>query len=138
MPQNEEDYEALARDTILDPEPEDEVKDQAAAGKTRGKRRVQRLQPLPPPFVRIPLQWVLKPHRPCLFNAKARVFMALLEDSRGGQREVQMNDPTIASLQIPERTKQWGVARLLRDGWIRVEYGGPGHALTVTVLVHSG
>jgi len=87
MPWNDEDCEALARDTILDPESEEDG-GQLETDKARNKGHVQRLQRLPSPFTRIPVQWYVKPHKPCPFDAKTRIFLALLEDSRWGQKEV--------------------------------------------------
>jgi hypothetical protein len=124
MPQDDE-------GVFLDPEPEDG--NEAAPG----KRSRPRQSGWPAgPYAAVPIQWISK--KPCPFDAKGRVFLALLDDSRSGQRTVRMTDPTIASLQIPERTKQWCVTRLLRDGWLRVDYEGPGHALLITVLVQAG
>jgi hypothetical protein len=110
----------------------------ALVPKAKRTRQAERLKPLPGTFSRVPIQWLVKPHKPSPFDAKGKVFLALLWASHWGQKDVRLSDPTIAALDMPERTKQWCVARLCRDGWVRVSHKGPGHVLAIQVLLLAG
>ena len=138
MPQDEEDYEALARDTILDPESEDEP-DQSTPSKGQGKRRrLQRLRPLLCDWTRVPIPWLTNPRGAYLCRPRERLFFHILWKSHWGQQGVKLTSGSVAELGMSLRTAQWNVERLVRDGWVRVEQEGPSHASIVWPLVHTG
>lgn len=125
--------EELLRDILLDPESED-----GDAAANRQRDRAQQLQPLPGPFARVPLQWLLKPHKPSPYRPQERLFTYLLYRSHWGQRAVALTDELAAEIGIDPSTKRRIVRRLERDGWLRVSWEGRSRAMVVTMLVHSG
>jgi hypothetical protein len=86
-----------------------------------GRRRVERLRPLPGPYVRVPVQWLVKPHFVSSFNAEGRLHLYLLYRSHWGQREVRVTEVLAAEIGLLRRTCQDALAQLERKGWVRVE-----------------
>jgi hypothetical protein len=136
-PMSLEEAAALERDCLLDPEPLESAAPTPAA---RGKpRRAQRLQPLPGPFARTPLQWLTKPHLPCPFRYDERLFLYLSYKSYGGQKEVRVTNELAAEIGVPARAKQRAIAKFARTGWLRiVRQEEPSHTTIIVMLVHSG
>lgn len=89
--------------------------------KARRRGRAKRLQSLPDMFVRVPLQWLVKPCRPHLFEPKTRLFLYVLYKSHWGPRGVRLTDAFALEIGMPGRTKREAITRLERDGWVRVE-----------------
>jgi len=134
-PMSPEEAAQLERDCLLDLEPTEPA---ASAPAARGKpRRAQRLQPLPGPYVRVPLQWLLKPHKP--FPRDTRLLLYLLYKSHWGQKEVRVTNELAAELGMSKWAKNRNIAQLARDDWLRiVRREEPSHTIIVTLLVHSG
>jgi hypothetical protein len=68
--------------------PDDDQGSAEAPESARGKprQRAERLQPLPEPYVRIPLRWLSKPDKDHVFEPEARLFLLVLYRSHWGQR----------------------------------------------------
>jgi hypothetical protein len=116
--------------------PDDDVPPNGARKKTR--RRVGRLQALPGPYVRVPLQWILKPHHESPFTAEAALFLLILYRSHWGQRGVRLTDAVAAEVQIPSTTKRRVLRRLECKGWIRAERRTRQEAPVVWPMVLAG
>jgi hypothetical protein len=131
----EEDAE-LERDCLFDPKPTEPA---ASAPAARGKsRRVQRLQPLPGPYVRAPIQWMQRPDKPRPASPEDRLFFYLLYKSHWGQKEVRVTNELAAEIGVPASTKRWALGRLVKDGVVRVvRREEPSHVLVVIPLVHN-
>jgi hypothetical protein len=136
-PMSPEEAAELERNCLLDPEPLDPATPAPAA---RGMpRRAQRLQPLPGPYVRVPLQWILKPHKPWPSRQGCRLLLLLLYKSHWGQKPVRVTNALAAETGIPERTKEHCIHQLAKAGWLRIDQREePSHTMVVTVLVHAG
>jgi hypothetical protein len=119
--------------TRLDSEGEDESPPQKQT-----RQRVGRLRPLPGPHVRVPMQWILKPHRESPFTAEAALFLLILYRSHWGQRGVKLTDAVAAELQISPRTRRQALSRLESKGWVRVEHRARLAAPTVWPMVLAG
>ena len=128
-------YEELAREAILDPEDDDKPE---LSPDRRRSRHAKRLQLLPGPYARVPLQWLLKPHRGQWFRPRERLLVYLLYRSHWGQRGVRMTDVVAAELGMSDRQKRRCVRELEELGAVRVEQGGRSHVMVVTPLVHTG
>jgi hypothetical protein len=116
--------------------------DEAAPNRVRKKlrRRAGRLQPLPGAYVRVPMQWILKPHResPFATRAEAELFLLVLYRSYWGQRSVKLTDAVAAEVRVFGTTRKDVLRRLEHKGWIRVERSPRHEAPTVWPIVIAG
>jgi hypothetical protein len=127
------DYDALATDAILEPEPEKEPPPK------RARRRAARLQPLPGAWTRVPIQWLTTQSRGAYpISAQGRLWLYLLWKSHWGQKGIKFTDKVGAELGIPGRTRRGCIRRLERAGWVRVEQESRLGTMTVWPLVHNG
>jgi hypothetical protein len=97
-------------------------------------RRIERLRPLPGPYVRVPIQWLCNPCRTHVFAPEARLFLYVLYRSHWGQRGVAMTRAVVTEIGVPRETARDALGQLARKGWVRVERR-PGHALIVWPIV---
>ena len=85
------------------------------------KARTGRLQRASIPFVRVPVSWIADDR---LFNARARILLLLLHESRWGQRKVELTSALARKAGVGRRDKTRCVGYLERAGLIRVEQAG--------------
>jgi hypothetical protein len=85
------------------------------------RRQVNRLQPLPGPYVRVPIQWLCKPGREHIAPPEMRLFLYVLYRSHWGQRGVVLTNAAASEVGVEPRTKQKALGRLKRKGWVRTE-----------------
>jgi hypothetical protein len=78
----------LEKDCLLDSDEPEPV----APQKERRTRRTQRLQPLPGPFTRAPIEWMQRAHEPRPSSPEDRLFYYLLHKSHWGQKEVRVTN----------------------------------------------
>jgi hypothetical protein len=116
--------------------------DQASPNRARKKscQRIGRLQALPGPYVRVPMQWILKPHResPFATRAEAELFLLVLYRSHWGQRGVKLTDAVAAEVRVSGTTRKQVLRRLEHKGWIRVERHPRQEAPVVWPIVIAG
>jgi hypothetical protein len=86
-----------------------------------GRKNVERLQPLPGPFTRVPIQWLIKPGRKQVFRARERLFLYLLYHSLWGQRGVTLTEAVFEEIGTPKRTIYNTLCWLKANGWVRIE-----------------
>ena len=138
MPQDEEGYEALAREAILDPEPEDEPGLPATGEGSRKRRRLQRLPALPCDWTRVPIPWLTTPRKAYLCGPRERLHFLIVWKSHWGQQGVKLTAALAAEIGLSLWAARWHAVRLARDGWVRLEHEGSSHATIVWPLVHTG
>jgi hypothetical protein len=102
-----------------------------------GRRRVERLRPLPGAYVRVPIQWLHQPVGEPVFRSRERLFLYVLYRSHWGQRGVALTATMLAEIGISGWNAYKLVAQLKRTGRLRVDRG-PGRALVVRPVVLSG
>jgi hypothetical protein len=95
------------------------------------KARTARLHRTSIPFVRVPVHWIADDR---LFNARSRVLLLLLHESRWGQRKVELTSALAWKAGVGRRDKTRCVSYLEKAGLIRVERVGRA-AFVITVVV---
>lgn len=95
------------------------------------KARTGRLQGASIPFVRVPVHWIADDG---LFNARSRILLLLLHESRWGQRKVELTSALARKAGVGRRDKIRCVGYLERAGLIQVEQAGRA-ASVITVMM---
>jgi hypothetical protein len=99
------------------------------------RKRIERLQPLPGAFVRVPLSWICAPRKgEYPFPPEWRLYLLVLYRSHWGQRGVPITTAFRADIAVSRDTTYGCLKRLAAKGLLRIERR-PGHALVAWPIV---